>query len=370
MSREIPPAQLFSSNHRAARLHIDLDALRHNFLRVQALAEGRRIMPVIKANAYGHGVQQVASALQEADGFAVAQLDEAIALRQQGIRQPITLFHGFANAQQLQVCAEYQLRPAISQRWQIDLLASCELPRAIQPWLKVDTGMGRLGLPFTEVSEQWTRLTQLSQVQSVGLMMHFANADQPEDALNRQQVERFASLASQLGAETSVSNSAALLAGLYSAEDWLRPGIMLYGASPLLDQSAQSLGLRAVMSFRAQLIAINHLPAGASVGYGADWRCPQAMPVGIVNAGYGDGYPRMAPSGTPVIINGQLSQLVGRVSMDSLALDLRGIDAQCGDAVELWGQQLSVDEVANRVGTISYELLCNAGRGLRVSTDR
>ena len=365
MSRETPAEQLFSSNHRAARLHIDLDALRHNFARVQALAGERRIMPVIKANAYGHGVRKVAAALRGADGFAVAQLDEAINLREQGIAQPITLFHGFADAQQLQACAEYQLRPAISQLWQIELLASSELSRAIQPWLKVDTGMGRLGLPLAEISEQWTRLDQLSQVQSVGLMMHFASADQPTDALNRQQAERFASLASQLGAETSVSNSAALLSELYPSEDWLRPGIMLYGASPLVDQSAQSLGLRAVMSFRAQLIAINHLPAGATVGYGADWRCPEAMPVGIVNAGYGDGYPRMAPSGTPVIINGQLSQLVGRVSMDSLAVDLRGIDAQCGDAVELWGQQLSVDEVANRVGTISYELLCNAGRGLR-----
>lgn len=365
MSREIPSQQLFSSNHRAARLHIDLDALQHNFARVQALAGERRIMPVIKANAYGHGVKQVAAALHGADGFAVAQLDEAIALREQGIRQPITLFHGFANAQQLQACAEYRLRPAISQLWQVELLASNALSQAIQPWLKVDTGMGRLGLPVAEVSEQWRRLNQLPQVQSVGLMMHFANADQPEDALNRQQIERFVTLASQLDAETSVSNSAALLSELYPCEDWLRPGIMLYGASPFLDQSAQSLGLRAVMSFQAQLIAINQLPAGASVGYGADWCCPQAMSVGIVNVGYGDGYPRMAPSGTPVIINGQLSQLVGRVSMDSLAVDLRGIDAQCGDAVELWGQQLSVDEVASRVGTISYELLCNAGRGLR-----
>jgi alanine racemase len=362
--RETPSQQLFSSNHRAARLNIDLDALRHNFARVQALAAGRRIMPVIKANAYGHGVTQVAAALHQADGFAVAQLDEALALRQQGIRQPITLFHGFANAQQLEACAEYQLRPAISQSWQIDLLADSQLSLAIQPWLKVDTGMGRLGLPFAEASAQWTRLNQLPQVQAVGLMMHFANADQPEDALNRQQVERFVALASELGAETSVSNSAALLSDLYPSEDWLRPGIMLYGASPLLQQSAHSLGLRAVMSFEAQLIAINHLPAGATVGYGAEWRCPQAMPVGIVNAGYGDGYPRMAPSGTPVMVNGQLSQLLGRVSMDSLAVDLRGINAQCGDAVELWGQQLSVDEVAGRVGTISYELLCNAGRGL------
>lgn len=364
MNQETPAEQLFSSNHRAARLHIDLDALRHNFARVKALAGERSIMPVIKANAYGHGVQQVAAALHGADGFAVAQLDEAINLRQQGIRQPITLFHGFADAQQLQACAEYQLRPAISQSWQIDLVARSELPRPIQPWMKVDTGMGRLGLPLTDIDEQWARLNQLPQVESVGLMMHFANADQPTDTLNRQQVERFASLAGKLGAETSVSNSAALLAGLYPSEDWLRPGIMLYGASPLLEQSAQSLGLRAVMSFRAQLIAINQLPAGATVGYGADWRCPETMPVGIVNAGYGDGYPRMAPSGTPVMINGQLSQLVGRVSMDSLAVDLRGIDAQCGDSVELWGQRLSVDEVANRVGTISYELLCNAGRGL------
>lgn len=321
------------------------------------------MMPVVKANAYGHGVRQIVEGLPDADGFAVAQLDEGIALRKQGVSKPITVFHGFSNAQQLVLFVEYQLSPVISQQWQIDLLMQAGFRGPLSIWLKVNTGMGRLGFPVDQVAAIWNKLTGCSQIESVGLMMHFANADQPQHPLNQQQVAEFSALARQLNAPTSVSNSAAIMTQLYHGENWVRPGIMLYGASPLQEQTADSLGLKAVMTFSAELIAINQLAQGHSVGYGSTWSCSEDMPTGIVNVGYGDGYPRHATTGTPVIVNGQRTQLLGRVSMDSIIVDLRNVQATCGDRVELWGKQLPVDEVAITAQTISYELLCNVGRG-------
>lgn len=324
-------------------------------------------MPVIKANAYGHGMLQVADALDEANGFAVAQLGEAIALREHGINKPITVFQGFADSAQLKLMIQYNLRPAVSQLWQIDLLeslstASISPDTAFQIWLKVNTGMGRLGVQPDEVTVCWQRLQQIPFIQQLGLMMHFANADQPGKNSNQQQLNCFKQLSDEIVTQTSVSNSAAIVSRLCEQQDWLRPGIMLYGSSPVLNVTAESLGLQAVMSLHAELIAINHLPKGHHVGYGDGWACPDDMPIGIVNIGYGDGYPRLAPGGTPVMVNNQLTQLVGRVSMDSIAVDLRGINARCGDEVELWGSHVSVDEVALKAGTIAYELLCNVGQ--------
>jgi len=348
---------------RAASVSIDLAALQHNFQRVKAIRPNSAIMPVIKANAYGHGMVQVARALSQAEAFAVAQLDEALYLRAQGIQQPVTVFQGFANAQQLEQMIELRLRPAISQLWQLDLLAGIQASSPLDVWLKLDTGMGRLGIQPHQLAACAQQLSRLSGVREWGLMMHFANADQPEHPANQQQIQCFQALLRQLpGRPISVSSSAAIMADLYPSEDWLRPGIMLYGASPLQHLSAAELDLRPVMSLQASLIAINQLATGHGVGYGGGWVCPEAMPVGIVNIGYGDGYPRHAPSGTPVAVNGQLTQLIGRVSMDSIAIDLRGIDASCGDRVELWGSTVPVDEVAARAETIAYELLCNAGR--------
>jgi len=352
---------------RAAKVTVDLAALEHNFKQVQKYSVNSHIMPVIKANAYGHGMLQVADVLDEADGFAVAQLGEAIELREHGITKPITVFQGYADTAQLKLMIQYNLRPAITQLWQLDLLESLNTESklsdtALEVWLKVNTGMGRLGIQPDDVMLCWQRLQQISTVQSLGMMMHFANADQPDKSSNQLQLNCFRQLNDIMMTQTSVSNSAAIVSHLCDQQDWVRPGIMLYGASPLLDVTAESLGLRAVMSLHAELIAINHLPKGHFVGYGDNWACPDDMPIGVVNIGYGDGYPRLAPSGTPVMVNNQLTQLVGRVSMDSIAVDLRGIKAQCGDQVELWGRHISVDEVAHKAGTISYELLCNAGR--------
>lgn len=346
---------------RAARLHIDLAALAHNFKQVKRFVPDCNIMPVVKANAYGHGIAEVAGALSEADGYAVAQLDEAIALRELGIDKPITIFQGFTSAAELKKILDYNLRPAISQLWQLSLLQSLNTRITIDSWLKINTGMGRLGLQPDELPEAQRILDGLSLTQPPGLMTHFANADDLEDLSTQHQLNSFKALSQQYGAETSVSNSAGIIRQLYPEQDWVRPGIMLYGSSPLQSESAADLGLKPVMHLSARLIAINHFKQGQPVGYGHRWICPEDMPVGIVNIGYGDGYPRHAEDTAPLFINQQKSQLLGRVSMDSIAVDLRGIEVECGDSVELWGEQLSVDDVAAKASTISYELLCNVG---------
>ncbi|MCW8934018.1 MAG: alanine racemase [Gammaproteobacteria bacterium] len=348
------------TGNRSAKVSIDLAALQHNFQQVKKYAATSQVMPVIKANAYGHGMLRVAESLTSADGFAVAQLPEAIALRENGIDKPITVFQGFSNQQQLQSVFQYSLRPAISQHWQIDLLATSEQTSKIDVWLKINTGMGRLGVQLDDVETCYKRLQNINSINQTGLMTHFANADKPDHKSNQLQLERFETLSKLYTAQTSVSNSGALISNLCKKQDWVRPGIMLYGASPLSDKTAEELNLKPVMSLYAELIAINEMKKGQTVGYGDSWVCPQDMRVGIVNIGYGDGYPRHATA-APIAVNGQLCHLLGRVSMDSIAVDLRGVKAECGDLVECWGQQVSVDEVAACSETIAYELLCNLG---------
>jgi len=356
---------------RTATARIDHAALQHNFQRVKQLAPNSRRMAVIKADAYGHGMVAVAGTLVKAgaDAFAVACLSEALALRQAGVRLPIAIFQGFLDVDQLQQMAVLNLQPVVHQMWQIDMLQAQaqNLAQPITVWLKVDTGMGRLGISLDQAATCWQRLARCEAVADVGLMSHFANADVPEHSINRQQIERFAELAGSLaGASaigTSLCNSAGLTAFAEAQGDWVRPGIMLYGSSPLLQTSAAELELRPVMQLQSRLIAINTRRRGEFIGYGSLWQCPEDMRVGVVAIGYGDGYPRHAVQGTPVWIRGQRSQLLGRVSMDMLTIDLRGIEqAQVGDEVELWGDQLSVDEVARHADTIAYELLCNMAR--------
>lgn len=346
---------------RNARAIIDLDALSHNYRLVRQFAPNSKVMAVIKADAYGHGMLQVARVLSEleVDGFAVACLAEAKALREATIQQPISVFQGFQDAQQLQQMALLNLRPVIHQSWQIDLLT--QLKSRISIWLKVNSGMGRLGLSMEEIQRHWGLLQQNTQLANIGLFSHFANADQPQHDSNQQQIELFMSLAQTLAVtETSMANSAGLIAFTEAQGDWVRPGIMLYGSSPFAEQSALGLGLKPVMQLEAPVLAINHLRQGDSIGYGSLWQCPQDMPVGVVGIGYGDGYPRHAGTGTPVWLNGCRTQVLGRVSMDMISIDLRNIDrVQAGDRVVLWGREVAVDEVAAHAQTISYELLCH-----------
>jgi len=248
----------------------------------------------------------------------------------------------------------------IHQQWQADMLYTSSR-FAVDVWLKIDSGMHRLGVPVTAVDKAFRTLESSAVVHSIRFMSHFANADDPGHPLNSRQLKSFTGAVAAYDAERSMANSAAIIGHTESHMEWVRPGIMLYGTSPLLERDADELGLRPVMQFESRLAAIQQVRKGEAIGYGSTWQCPEDMPVGVVAAGYGDGYPRHAPSGTPVWINDQLCPSVGRVSMDSICVDLRGVDARHGDRAVLWGRELSVDTVAAHAGTISYEILCHAG---------
>jgi alanine racemase len=351
---------------RAARAVIDLDALRHNLQRACAVNPNAKQFPVIKADAYGHGLLPVAQALAEhADGFAVASIEEAIVLREGGINQPILLLEGFFHAGELSKIQQYQLDIVVHHDAQLDALEDLATqPDSAEPinvWLKVDTGMHRLGFSIDDVSTAWQRLMACDVVnQPPRLMTHLACADDFHNASTQQQLELFSNVLPNVQTERSIANSAGILGWMPSHADINRPGIMLYGVSPFENEVGDARRLRPVMTLRSELIAVKHCKAGDAVGYGATWSCPEDMPVGVVAMGYGDGYPRHAPAGTPVLVNDIEVPLIGRVSMDMICVDLRGqIDAKVGDDVVLWGDGLPAETVARAAGTIAYELFCN-----------
>ena len=349
---------------RIVQVSIDAEALRHNLQRVKTFSPDSKVIAVIKANAYGHGVQATASALSEADAFALATPNEAISLRQSGISKPLIVLQGFSSIEELRALANLDIQVVVHQSSQIDLLEQCS-DIQLDVWLKVDTGMHRLGVPIEEVASSCHRLKACDSVGEIRLMSHFANADDLDHPMNAEQLLAFTN-AFELSSldEASMANSAALIALPESHMQWVRPGIMLYGSSPLKDKTADALDLKPVMQFESKLIAVKNLKQGDMVGYGSAWQCPEDMKVGVVAAGYADGYPRHAESGTPVWVNNVLCPLLGRVSMDSVCVDLRGVEAETDDRVVLWGKELSVDVVAEHASTISYELLCHAGTSL------
>jgi len=351
---------------RTASIQIDGEALRHNLGRVKAYAPSSKVMAVIKANAYGHDVLTAANFLADADAFAVAMPAEAVALRRAGVTKALVVLQGFANQEELKLCARYELQPVVHQLWQAEMLYTASR-FSLDVWLKIDTGMHRLGVSLDVVDEAYQTLKSSATVHSIQFMSHFANADDPDHSLNNIQLESFLKVISKYNAGCSIANSAAIVSNANSHLEWVRPGIMLYGTSPLLECSAEELDLKPVMQFETRLAAIQQVRKGEAIGYGSTWQCPEDMPVGVVAAGYGDGYPRHAPSGTPVWINEHLCPSVGRVSMDSICVDLRGVDARHGDRVVLWGRELSVDTVARHAGTISYEVLCHAGNTANLS---
>lgn len=357
---------------RPIRALLSAEALRHNFARVRHFAPDARVMAIVKADAYGHGLVWVSRVLSEADGYGVASVDEGLTLRANGIRKPVCLLEGFFDVEELPAILKAGLSPVIhhkSQLWDLENTAGLA---ALEVWLKVDTGMHRLGFVPEAAIDAAQRLAKIKGIGKIRLMSHLANADNKFDATTQVQVDRLAKLVTELGGdivgECSLANSAGIVSWPGSHLDWVRPGIMLYGGSPVIGQPARDLGLEAVMTLETELIAINHRRKGEVVGYGGDWICPEDMPVGVAAVGYGDGYPRHAPAGTPVLVNGQLVGLIGRVSMDMITLDLRNMkDAHVGDQVVLWGEGLAVDEIATAAGTISYELLCQVtGRVPRV----
>jgi len=362
---------------RATQVRINTANLRHNLHCVAQAAPGCRTLAVIKANGYGHGLLRCAHALSAADAFAVASCGEAIALRNAGIEQPILLLEGFFAADELAAIVQRRLDIVVHHLSQIALLEKFSADHAIHVWLKIDSGMHRLGFLPAQVKAAWQRLRACSCVApNIRLLTHLACADNPGSDATLQQLDCFDRVAAALPrSEQSIANSAALLAWPQSHRDWLRPGLMLYGASPFSFPGASdhpfdsalaqrqpsplTQQLKPVMTFTSNVIAIKHLQKGDKIGYDGSWRCPEAMPVAIVAAGYGDGYPRHASAGTPVLLNGQRTALIGRVSMDMLCIDLRSQPgARLGDPVTLWGEGLPVEEVARHAGTIPYELLC------------
>jgi len=343
----------------AARAVIDISALRHNFQQVRKAAPGRRIIAVVKADAYGHGAARVAAALDEADAFAVARLEEGSALRACGIAKPVLLLGGVSGDEELARAAALDLDLVVHHESQVATFERANLGKRLGTWLKVDTGMHRLGFPPEQVAPMWQRLAACPSVAApIRLMSHLARADEQGNATARAQIARFFSMDKAAEAETSLANSAAVLGWPESHGDWVRPGIMLYGISPFVGGTGGDHSLRPVMTLASNVIAVNRLRKGDAVGYGGTWICPEDMPVGVVAAGYADGYPRHAPAGTPVLVNDVRTQLIGRVSMDLVSVDLRPQPtAKPGDPVILWGHGLPAEEVAGHVGSIAYELV-------------
>lgn len=351
---------------RATRAVIDLAALRHNLRISQDAAPNAKQMAIIKAHAYGHGMVYVAQALeQQADAFGVALIEEAIPLREAGISKPILLLEGLTDRKDLPLIRGFHLQTVVHHEGQVAMLEEAH-GEPVSVWLKIDTGMHRLGFAPEKAAAIYQRLLECDSVaKPIYLMTHLANADDRDDPYTAQQLKTFYEAIAFNDPQSadvicSIANSAGVLGWPDSHADWVRPGIMLYGVSPFVDSTGAEHDLQAVMSLQSELIAVNHFKKGDTVGYGGSWTCPEAMPVGVVAIGYGDGYPRHARPGTPVLVNGQRSQLIGRVSMDMVTVDLRNQPhAKVGDPVVLWGKGLAVEEVADYAGTIAYELLCS-----------
>ena len=342
---------------RPIQARIDAAALAHNLEVARRHAGEAKVWAVIKANAYGHGLARAASALAAADGYAMLDFEEAIRLRTQGVDKPILLLEGFFKAQDVPLLVEYALTPVIHNIEQIEILERTALSGPIDAYLKVNSGMNRLGFTVDNVRIAWNALHGHPQVRAVTLMTHFADAD--GGAGVEAQLDWFNSLTQPMSAPRSLANSAAMIRHPLTRADWVRPGIILYGCSPFADQSAEDLGLKPAMTLSSEIIGLQNLQPGERVGYGFSFEASQEMTIGIVACGYADGYPRHAPSGTPVLVGGQRTRTVGRVSMDMIAVDISDLpEAYIGTPVTLWGQGLSADEVAASAGTLSYELLC------------
>jgi len=335
------------------------DALRHNLAEVRRRAPRSRVMAMVKADAYGHGLEFAARALAGADGFGVASLDDARRLRATGADQPILLLSGPASAPDLREARQLALDLVIHHASQLDLLAEGEGP-PLRCWLKVDSGMHRLGFAPGEVREAHARLAALPGVaDDIVLMSHFASSDAFGGEQTRAQLQAFAECTAGLPGPRSLANSAAVLGWPGSHADWVRPGGALYGMSVVPGRTGAAFGLRPAMTFASALVSVKRVCRGEPVGYSATWTCPEDMPLGIAAVGYGDGYPRHAPSGTPVLVAGRPARVAGRVSMDLMAIDLRQVpDAGVGDPVVLWGEGLPVETVAEAAGTIGYALTC------------
>jgi alanine racemase len=321
-------------------------------------------MAVIKANAYGHGLVPAAKALAETDGFSVARLDEGLALRAAGLTNRILLLEGVFSPEQLAVAAQQSFDLMVHSVEQLELLEGRAGTEVISAWIKLDTGMNRLGFRAEQFADAYARLTRVGNVAAdPTLVTHLANADDRRDAKTTEQLQAFAAATAALRGARSIANSAALLAWPDTRADWVRPGLVLYGLSPFASGTGADLGLRPVMTLQTEVIAVKDVRQGETVGYGGAWRAARDTRMAVVAAGYGDGYPRSVESGTPLLVNGRRAPIIGRVSMDMITADVTDLPGVAtGDPVVLWGEGVPVEEIARHAGTIPYELICGVSQ--------
>jgi len=354
---------------------IDLAALKNNLQVIKAKAPNSKVLAVLKANGYGHGLARIAKALCEQsqfnDAFGVARIDEALALRTAGIVNPIVLLEGFFSPQELPVIAVNNLQVVIHNEHQLQAVLSASMDKPFNVWLKIDTGMHRLGIAPEQFDYFYQQLSQSDNVHSdIVLMSHFSCADDKHSQRTGEQIALFEQLTSGKQCQRTLANSAGICAWPKSHYQWVRPGLMLYGVSPMLSDlniNHEQLTIEPVMTLQSSLIAKRVIQAGDAVGYGAAWIADKETHIGVIAIGYGDGYPRHALNGTPVLLNGRIVRLVGRVSMDMITVDL-GCDNndKIGDIATLWGKGLPVEDVAQHATTIPYELLCNITRRVQI----
>lgn len=344
---------------KAATAVIDRQALRHNLQRIRHIAPQSRVVAVVKANAYGHGLLEAAHSLQDADYYGVARLGEAIALRAGGILKPILLLEGFFAAEDLPLLVEHGIETAVHSLEQLEALEQAQLTTPLKVWMKLDTGMHRLGVAPEKAEAFYLRLSAChNAIQPVNMMSHFSRADEPESDYTLRQMQCFQEFTQKKTGLKSIAASGGTLLWPASHLDLVRPGIILYGVSPLGTAEASEYGCRPAMTLSSSLIAVREHRAGEPVGYGGTWVSPRDTRLGVIAIGYGDGYPRSAPSGTPVRVNGREVPIVGRVSMDMISVDL-GPDAldSVGDEAILWGPSLPVERIARETGISAYELI-------------
>ena len=345
---------------RPAKATIDLNALRHNYQLACKLAPGAKSIAVVKANAYGHGAVACARALEPlAPALAVACIEEALELREAGITKPILLLEGPFKYDEITLAEQHNFWMMLSNSEQVQWLTKAQPSSPLTVWLKADSGMHRLGFQNGDFAEAYRNLKTLPHVNSdIVLATHFAAADEVDRDFTQRQIERFRTILPDTNAPTSLANSAGILAWPESHGSWNRPGYMLYGATPLNQQHDNARDLKPVMSFTSEVIGVRQVPKGDSVGYGCSWTAERDSTIATVAIGYGDGYPRQTPNGTPILINGQQAALAGRVSMDMITVDVTELSpVKVGDPVELWGNNLCVNTIAEQCQTIGYELL-------------
>jgi len=347
---------------RLAVAHIDLQALAHNLAQVKQFAPNAKVMAVLKANAYGHGLVKIAQHLNAADAFAVARIDEALALRAGGLTKPIVLLEGFFHKDDLPILLANNFQTIIHDESQLQALEQANLDAPISCWLKINTGMHRLGIAAHQLDDFYLRLQASNNAKNtVNLMTHFSCADDTNDTKTAEQIALFESLVIGKNQAHCLANSAGIIGWPKGHGQWVRPGLMMYGVSPMLNSIGADHKLKPVMHLSTKVIAIRDVDAGQCVGYGGRWQSDKATKLAVVAMGYGDGYPRHAKEGTPVVIKNQRYGIVGSVSMDMISVDIGDNHAgiKVGDEVTMWGKSLPVEEIAQCASTIAYELLCN-----------